>query len=407
MFRRLSVLLLIAAMLLSACGSVTKAPTSSSSAPAPAAAGSKEAPAAKPIQGVTDTEILIGAYHSLSGPVAALAIPRSKTWKAFWSALNDQGGINGRKVKAIVEDSSGDPQKSLALVKKLVEQDKVFAIVYGQNSPDGLATRSYLVEKGIPHMMIGCPLSECQAPAKGFWGAYMPYDQESAALTTHVLGAEKKTKVGVFYANNDYGKDNLKGVKAAAAKAGAQVVAEVAFAPSEVDMSAAAVKLKAAGAEVIYLASYPAHTNSLVQESKKIGFKPIMMGTQAQGIPETAKLVGADIEGFYTSLIPQPDMNNATDPDVKGFKEALAKYAPDVPFDSGNFTIWLQATATAELLKKAGKDLTVEAIDKAALTFKDFGPMKITWTPEQHWGISGYPIGRWNKTKVVEAKDYK
>ena len=390
------VLLLLTVFLVSACG------TSSQPTPTGTTTTGSTAPVVqKNVPGVTDTEIVLGAFIDQSGPTATQGIPRAKTLDGFWKYINDKGGINGRKIKWLVEDDQANPQKTVIATKKLVEQDKVFSIVSGMGGVNNLAVAEYMRQNHVPALFEYSQNSKFwNPPSPGMYTFQATSDVMAGIITRYAIETLKKQKIAVLYQNDDFGKDGLRGMQKAVEKFGGKILAEVPFNPTDSDFSSQAIKLKNSGADAIMVTGNPGQTCTVFKELRKLGDTTDWFDTY--GINATkAKLVGPQYEGVYGVDNMIPDLNDTSNPAVKEFRDFMAKYVKDLPPDEYEWQAWDLGNHTVELLTRAGKDLTRESIDTAALTFKDWGAWKVTWTAKLHTGSGNLPIDQWKGGKRV------
>jgi branched-chain amino acid transport system substrate-binding protein len=401
-----SVALLILA--LAGCGGSGSQGSSSqqqqAATPAPAtSAPATPAPAAKKdVPGVTDTEIVIGTWMPITGPASAWGVI-GRTYEAYFKMVNEQGGINGRKVRIILEDDSYSPAKTVPLVKKMVEQDKVFAIMGGLGTPSGAAVMQYLIENKVPHLAPSTGSSKWSSPpSPGYYAWQINYRTEARILVKYGIETLGKKKFAIFYQNDDYGQEGLDEARAQVKQRGGEVVAEVAYNVTDTDYAAYALKLKQSGAEVVLAWPSVKQYASLLKEAANIGYKPLWLASATVADVSLAKLAGDAAEGAYmVGYLPDPnDPANANIPAVKEWRENLPKYGPDLPMS--NFTLygWGQSRLMHEILKRAGKDLTRESWMAAAESLKDWQDLAtVTYTKDDRRGI----IAGW----MVQVKDGK
>src|SRR6266542_1977115 len=203
---------LLVALLAAACGSATTPP---------AATSATTAATAKPIvPGVTDTEVVVGSWGPQDGPAGAYgAIDR--TLDAYFKMINDQGGINGRKIRFIYENDSYQPAKTVAAVKKLVEEDKVFALCGGLGTAHNAAVMDYLVSNNVPHVWPATGTTALAEPLKkNIYAVQLNYTTEATLATQYALDTMGTKKIAVFYQNDAFGKEGLDAVQAELKKRG-------------------------------------------------------------------------------------------------------------------------------------------------------------------------------------------
>lgn len=342
------------------------------------------------VPGVTDASVKIGAFGALSGPVAAVGVPVKKGMEAYIKHINDQGGVNGRKIELVFEDDAFNPANALAAVKKMVEQDKVFAIAPGLGTPGVLATLDYMTEKQVPFVYPMTGASQPAYPLKKNTFTVQPnYVDEGKILTQY--GAEKMgtKKLAVLWQNSDIGKQGLEGVKAQLAKAGVQLVYEGAHDVKDVDFSTHILKAKEAGADTVILYTVVGQCAGILKEAQKQGYKANFITTYINSDLNLLKLAGDAAEGLLIGgWVPISDMS---DPNFKKFVEVYQKYNGTGEMPSGYASAgFIAGEILVEGLKRAGKELDREGLVKALESFKDYSGILaqgITYTAESHSGV--------------------
>jgi len=332
-------------------------------------------PAAAQTQGVSDTEIVIGGAHDLQGIFAAFSVPAVKAIQLYFDKINAEGGIHGRKLKYIAEDHGYQVPKAVQAANKLVNRDKVFAMLSSLGTPHNLAAFKLMDPKGIPNVSpLTAARQMLQEPlAIHYAGTATYYDQIRAGVKW--MKANKgTTTVCSMYLPTDFGKEIQLGSKEEAEASGLKYAAETTHKPDDADFGGALGKLKAAGCDFITLALGIRQTLTVLGTAKKMGLSDInFMGGSASFHTLLAKVKGGPAEGFYAASGWQDLEARAGDPVVsawiKSYTEATGETFPG--------TGALLGRASAELivrgLKAAGKDLTHESFQTGmeSLSFED------------------------------------
>jgi len=241
--RLVRALLFVFALVLAGCSSPAAQPSGGGGTTAPAAA--------KPdTTGVTDSEIVIGMWLPLSGN-ASIYAPIVEVKEAYFKMVNEQGGINGRKIRYIQEDDQYDPAKTVPLVKKMVEEDKVFAFLGGLGTPNGVAVLDYVTKAGVPHIAPSSGSGWSEPIQPGYHAWQLNYKTEADILVKYGTDTQNLKKFAIFYQNDDFGKEGYNEAKARLQKSGAELVAEVPYNTSDTDYSAHALKMQQSGAEAV------------------------------------------------------------------------------------------------------------------------------------------------------------
>ena len=321
------------------------------------------------------TEIKLGNTVPYSGPASLYSCVGLST-VAYFAKVNDEGGINGRKVTVLSVDDALQPPKTVEQVRKLVEQEEVDAMVNQVGTAASSSVRQYLNQKGVPQLFVQSGSNNFQQP-KNFrfsTSALMSYEFE-AKVYGQVIGRDKpNAKVGLLYQNDDYGKDYLRGLKAGWGKA---LVAEITYEQTDPTVDSQILALKAAGADVVVLAAYSKQVSQSLRKMDELGWKPqVWISHVSAQVHPTLDLVGLDkVVGVMTAAVVKdptdPTWHN--DPDYKAYVAWMAKYQPKAEVtNSCNGSVYMTSAAIAQVLKLAGNDLSRENILKAALTLKDF-----------------------------------
>ena len=320
-------------------------------------------------------EIRIGNTVPYSGPASLYGYVGHGT-VAYFNMINDQGGINGRKVKVISLDDALQPPKTVEQVRKLVEQDEVHLIVNQVGTAAASSVRKYLNEKKVPQIFTQSGSHNFQQP-KAFpysTSALMNYEFEAKVFARQHLATNPNTKIGVLYQNDDYGKDYVRGLKASAGKA---LVAEASYEQTDPTMDSQVLALKSAGIDTVFLAAYSKQVSQALRKIDELGWKPqIFISHVSAQVHPTLSNVGLDkVVGVMTAAVGKdpsdPSWHN--DADYKEWLAWMKKYYPNGDVDNfGNALTYSANAAIAQVLKAAGNDLSRENILKQVTSLKDF-----------------------------------
>lgn len=362
--------------------------------------------AKRTVSGVTDNTVKIGAFGALSGPVAAVGVPVKKGLEAYIKYVNEQGGVNGRKIEVIFEDDQFNPANALAAVKKLVEQDKVFAICPGLGTPGVLATLDYLAEKQVPFIYPMTGASQPAYPLKKNTFVVQPnYVDEAKILTQYAADKLGAKKVAVLWQNSDIGKQGLEGVKAQLGKAGVQLVYEGAHDVKDVDFSTHVLKAREAGADTVIMYTVVGQCAGILKEAQKQGYKANFITTYINSDLNLIKLAGDAANGLIVGG--WASITDLNDKDYKKFVELYQKYNNTTETPSGYATAgFIAGEILVEALKRAGKDLDREKLISALETFRDYNGILakgITYTADSHVGVKYLIIFKVENGTIVEV----
>ena len=329
--------------------------------------------------GATDTEIKIGQTVPFSGPASAYA-GIGKTQAAYLKMINEQGGINGRKLNLIQYDDAYSPPKAVEQVRKLVEGDEVLFTFQIIGTPSNAAVQKYLNAKKVPQLLASTGASRFSDPQNAPWTiAYNPnYQSEARIYAKYILKNHPDAKIGILFQNDDLGRDYVTGLKAGLGdKAATMIVGETSYELSDPTIDSQIVKLKSLGADLLYDASTPKFAAQAIKKVADLGWKPIhILDINASPVSATLKPAGLEISKDIISTNYGKDPGDPQWKDDAGLKAYFAfmdKYYPEG--DKLN-TVNIYGYSTAELLvhilRQCGDDLTRENIMRQATSLKNY-----------------------------------
>jgi branched-chain amino acid transport system substrate-binding protein len=322
--------------------------------------------------GATDTEIKVGQTVPFSGPASAYA-SIGKTQAAYFKMINEQGGINGRKVNLIQYDDAYSPPKAVEQIRKLVESDEVLLTFQIIGTPVNAAVQKYLNAKKVPQLFAATGASRFTDPKNFPWtmGFNPNYFVEGRIYGQYIVKTYPNAKVGVLYQNDDLGKDYLNGIKAGLGDKASMIVAEASYEVSDPTIDSQILKIKDAGTDLFFSATTPKQAAQAIKKIFEIGWKPVqIVDINATSVGAVMKPAGLDASKDVISVNYGKDPLDPTWKDDAGMKryfDFMAKYYPDGDKDS-NFNTYGYATAQmlTHVLKQCGDDLTRENVMKQA-----------------------------------------
>jgi branched-chain amino acid transport system substrate-binding protein len=340
---------------------------------APAAAQKKYDP------GATDTEIKIGQTMPYSGPASAYGTI-GKVEAAYFKMLNDQGGINKRKINFISLDDGYSPPKTVEMVRRLVEQDEVLFLMGTLGTPSNTAIHKYMNTKKVPHLFLATGASKWNDPKNFPWtmGFNVNYQSEGKLYGQDILRTRPNAKIAVLFQNDDYGKDYLKGFKEGLGdKAKTMIVAEQTYEVTDPTIDSQIVSLKGSGADTFFNITTPKFGAQAIRKVAEVGWKPVHYLNQVSAsVGSVLKPAGLENAVGVISMqyIKDPtDPASQNDPVMKDYFSFLKKYAPDVGVDDANGTYgYAVAQLMEQVLKQCGDNLTRENVMKQAASLKSF-----------------------------------
>jgi len=329
--------------------------------------------------GASDTEIKIGNIMPYSGPASAYGVI-GKTEAAYFKMINDQGGINGRKINFISYDDAYSPPKTVEQARKLVESDEVLLIFNSLGTPPNSAIHKYMNAKKVPQLFVATGATKWNDPKHFPWtmGWQPNYQSETRIYAKYILKEIPKAKIAVLYQNDDYGKDYLKGLlDGLGAKAKTMIIAQDSYELSEPTIDSHIVKLKSSGADVFINITTPKFAAQAIKKMGEIGWKPThFLNNVSASIGSVIKPAGYEnaqdiISAAY--LMDSSDPQWKDNAGMKSFDDFLAKHFPEGNrLDGGVIVGYNVAQTLVQVLKQCGDNLTRANVMKQAASLKGY-----------------------------------
>ena len=329
--------------------------------------------------GASDTEIRIGNTNPYSGPASAYGAI-GKSIAAYFRMVNDQGGINGRKINFITYDDGYSPPKTVEMVRKLVEQDQVLFVFQTLGTPSNTAIHKYMNMRKVPQLHVATGATKWNDPKNFPWtmGWQPNYQTEGQVYARHILQTKPDAKIAILFQNDDYGKDYVKGLKdGLGAKAKSMIVAEASYEVTEPTVDSQIVQLQSSGANVFFNVTTPKFAAQAIRKAYDIGWKPVQylnnVSTSVGSVLTPAgleKSVGLITSAYFKD---PTDQRWSDDPAVKQWVAFMKKYNPEANLnDAFNMYGYSVALTVHQVLKQAGNELTHENIMRQAASMKDY-----------------------------------
>ena len=370
----------------------------------PAAAQKKYDP------GASDTEIKVGNIMPYSGPLSAYA-QIGRTEAAFFRMINEQGGINGRKINFISYDDAFSPPKTVEQARKLVESDEVLFIFQSLGTPTNNAIQKYMDQKKVPQLFVATGATKFGDPKNFPWtmGWQPTYQTEGRIYAKYILQNLPNGKIGILYQNDDSGRDYLKGLKDGLGPEATKrmIVAELPYDPSDPTVDSQVVALKTIGADIFFDEASPKFAAQAIRKAAEIGWKPtLFLASISNSVGSVLKPAGLEnSKGILSSnYIKDPtDPTWKDDPAIKQWSEFMDKYFPEGD-KSSTFTVYGYALSQTlvQVLKQCGDELTRKNVMKQATNLKDFEVglllpgIKINTSPTDYYPIEQMQMSRFN-----------
>ena len=364
--------------------------------------------------GVTAKEIKIGNMNPYSGPASAYGTI-GKGIAAYFKKVNDEGGINGRKINFISYDDAYTPARAVEQARRLVEQDQVLFIFQSLGTPSNSAIWKYMNDKQVPQLFVATGATKWGDPKGHPWtmGWQPTYQTEAHIYAQYLLKNKPAAKVAVLYQNDDFGKDYLKGIKdglgAAAAK---MIIAEQTYEVTDPTVDSQMVNLKNSGADVFFNVTTPKFAVQAIRKAADLGWKPLHILTNVSvSVAQVMKPVGSEaskgiISASYIKDYDDPQWKD--DPAMKEWLTWMNKYYPEGSLhELFNVYAYCVSQTLVQVLKQAGNDLSRANVMKQAANLKDLTlPMllpgiKINTSPTDFFPIEQERLARFDGERWV------
>jgi len=363
--------------------------------------------------GASDSEIKIGQTQPYSGPASAYGtIGRAEA--AYFQMINDQGGVNGRKINLISLDDGYSPPKTVEQIRRLVEQDQVLFVFQTLGTPSNTAIQKYLNARGVPQLFVATGATKWGDPQNFAWtiGWQPSYHAESTIYAKYILRERPSAKIAVLYQNDDYGKDYRDSLRLGLGAKAGLIVKEASYEVTDPSIDSQIVTLQAAGADTLFIFATPKFAAQAIRKTYDIGWKPFQFVNNVSASVATV-LQPAGLEKSV-GLITSAYIRDPTDPQwskEKSFKdwvEWMKKYYPQGDLaDVFNVYGYSAAQTLVQLLKQCGDDLTRENVMRQAASIKNLElPMllpgiRLNTSPTDFYPIEQMQLARFDGKRWV------
>jgi len=356
-------------------------------------------------RGVSKTEIVVGMHTDLSGPAATYGVSSSNAVKMRFDEINDKGGIHGRKIRLIVEDSQYQVPRAVQAGAKLINRDRIFAMVAPLGTPMNNALFKDQFDAGVPNLF---PLSAARSMYEPFhklkfYNAATYVDQVRAGIQYFVSKKGKKA-LCAMYQDTDFGKEVLDGIQIQADKLKIKIVETTTHKPTDQDFTAQITRLKAAGCDLVVLGTIVRDSIVPYATARKIGWTDVdFLGSAASYDLFVAAAQGGVTEGLYAMGLTDMPYRDTLSPAAQAWFDRYKERYKNDP-NIGAIYGHVAADLTALGLEKAGADLTLNALVKGLESirgYKDiFNGPEVNFGPDKHQGANSSFLaivkgGRW------------
>lgn len=366
---------------------------------------------AQATQGVSRNEIVVGSIQDLSGPIAGFGKQVRLGMIMRVDEANELGGVNGRKLRLVVEDSAYDPRKAVLAAQKLVNQDKIFAMIGHIGTAQNMAAMPVQFEKNVINFFPVTAAREMYEPFHRLKYSFATtyYDQMRIYLP-ELVKQKGAQKVCVVYQDDEFGLEVMRGAEAGLKTINMELAERTSFKRGATDFSSQVARMKASGCDFVALGTIIRETIGVIGESRKTGFSPTFMGSSAAYTDLIHKLGGPAMNGLYAAMAVQhPYLDEAAQP----IRHWATKYKTKFNEDPTVFSVYGYNAVDAFIraAAKAGPNLTtdsfIKAMDTMVIPPDIFGSSEMTFGPQKRLGsdatrLSQIVDGRW---KVVA--DYR
>jgi branched-chain amino acid transport system substrate-binding protein len=364
--------------------------------------------AAQQMPGVTKTEIKIGNTDAYSGPASAYASV-AKGDAAYFRMVNDEGGINGRKVNFISLDDGYSPPKTVEQVRRLVEQDEVAFIFNPLGTPTNSAIQKYLNLKKVPQLLVSSGADKWANPKEFPWtiGWQPSYRTEAQIYTRYILANKPDAKIALLYQNDDFGKDYVAGVRDVLGdRFDKLVVKSVSYEVTDPTIDSQVVSLQGAGADTLIVGATPKFAAQAIRKVADIGWKPLFFLTNVSiSVGSVLEPAGVEKATGIISAAYQKDPGDPKwkdDPGMNRYRAFFAKYLPGADINDNSYEFGYGVTMTmVAALKQCGDDLSRANILKQTTNLHDIDiptllpGVKVETSPTNYHPIRQMQLERW------------
>jgi branched-chain amino acid transport system substrate-binding protein len=356
-------------------------------------------------RGISDTEIIIGMMTDLSGVTAVQGTNAANAIRMAFDDVNAKGGINGRKIRFVVEDMEYMVPKAVQAMNKLVNLDNIFLSIASGGTPQMDAVLPMMIEKQVPSLFpLTCARSMYEPLSPYKYGQFSSYYDQMRSCVKYFAETKGRKVIGSMYEDTDFGKDIHAGVVAQVQAMGLKLGAVSASRPTDTDFNAQVSRLKEAGCDLVCMGTIVKDTIIILQTAHKMGYDADFCGQFASYSTAVAEVPGEPAEGFYSmspGVYAYPDDPR---PAVRAFG---TKYKQKFGIDANYLgeAGYAGATCLIDVLQRAGRGLNLDTFQKSMESLKDwrdiFGGPPLTITPTSHHASNQSFLSVVKKTRWV------
>jgi len=359
--------------------------------------------------GTAPTEIRVASLQDLSGPIAALGTHFRNGTQMRFDEENAKGGVHGRQLKLLVEDTGYDPKRAVLATEKLLGKG-IFAAIHNLGSPVVMATMPRFLDAGVLHLFPGAPLKEVYEPVHPLkFGMSPSYTQSVPPGARHLIRTHGFKRVGILYQDDDMGREVLRGIDTLLGELGLKWGAQTSYRRGATDFAAQIAKLRAADCDFVVLGTVVRETIGAYTEARRGGWQVPMMVTASGYTAQVPQLGGAAMDGLYAvALIPQPEPDGAN----RALADWIVRYKEKFKTEPNTWDVytWVGADLFVRALHAAGSQPTPQNVSAALerlQTSRDFfGSQPIALSPSNHLALGQVRVAQIRNGRWENVTDY-
>jgi len=350
-------------------------------------------------QGVTDETIKVGTVGVMSGPLAFIGTPYFAGMEAYMNKVNDEGGVNGRKIEFIKKDDEFKPDKSLQAIESLVYDEKVFAIVGHLGTPGIMASIETVKEEGIPDVYFGSGVVQLTQAGENFFPVQPNYVYEGKLMAKYAVEKYEAKKIAVIYRNDDVGRDGLKGIEDGLEVLGkTEMLTEkgkLAYNAGDTDFTVQVQKAKGLNPDLVIIYGLGGGTAGILKEVEKIGFDVPMLTTYSNADASFLAIASPGAPNMIKNLGVLGWLD-VTEDSLKPLVSAMNKYFPDTAVNAYTMAGWVAGETFIAGLKDTGDNLTWEGYIDAMnnLKFTEGLAPEISYSEGVRQGVTSMAVSK-------------
>jgi branched-chain amino acid transport system substrate-binding protein len=360
------------------------------------------------VQGVTKDEITVGIPIDLSGPLAEVGRAGANAARMAAEEVNDKGGIHGRKLKLLFEDQQYDAKKGVLATQKLLEQDKVFAILMATGTAPAAAAFPMVLKAGVPHV---CPWTAAAMFGEPFerlsFACFPSNGAMIAAGTKYMVEKEGKKRFCYIYQDDDMGAEVKDNVEKVLAKSNLKIIEDAGYKRGATDFSAQVARVQRGNCDVLVLGAVPPAAAAILQEMERRSWKVTVLGAGPAFEDNTIKLGKEAVEGMWAvGVIPNPDPERSPPAVQDWMKRFQAKY--NTPASLYAAYAYSFVNIMIEGLQKTGPNLTVDSFVKGMEQVQGYRTLfgsVISFSDKNRMGAAGAKLFRVQGGRWIEIGD--